>query len=92
LQVLDLGTRDYKEVWDLQKEIHEKRVDNKISNTLILVEHNPVITMGKSGHDGNVLFPVEFLKEKGLNTFRSNAVVMRLITVQANWSGIQSSM
>jgi lipoyl(octanoyl) transferase len=70
LQVLDLGTRDYKEVWDLQKEIHEKRVDNKISNTLILVEHNPVITMGKSGHDGNVLFPVEFLKEKGVEYFQ----------------------
>lgn len=70
MQVVDLGTRDYKEVWDLQKEIHEKRVDNKISNTLILVEHNPVITMGKSGHDSNVLFPVDFLREKGVEYFQ----------------------
>ena len=70
MQVLDLGFRDYKEVWDLQKEIHEKRVDNKTSNTLLLVEHNPVITMGKSGSDGNVLFPVEFLKEKGVEYYQ----------------------
>jgi lipoate-protein ligase B len=70
LQVVDLGTKDYKEVWDLQKEIHEKRIDKEISNTLILVEHNPVITMGKSGYDGNVLFPVELLKEKGIEYYQ----------------------
>ena len=70
MQLIDLGTRGYKEVWDLQKEIHEKRVSNKTSNTLLLVEHYPVITMGKSGSDGNVLFPVDFLKEKGVEYYQ----------------------
>ncbi|MGD8979869.1 MAG: lipoyl(octanoyl) transferase LipB [candidate division WOR-3 bacterium] len=69
MQLMDLGIKGYKEVWDLQKEIHEKRVEKKIPDTLILVEHNPVITMGKSGQESNVLYPVEFLKEKGVEFY-----------------------
>ena len=69
MQVLDLGTRGYKEVWDLQKEIHQHRIENRIANTLLLVEHDPVITMGKSGKQSNVLFPVDFLREKGVQYY-----------------------
>ncbi len=69
MYVLDLGNRDYKEVWNLQKSIHEKRVSERLPNTLLLVEHNPVITMGKSGQQSNVLFPVDFLKEKGVDFY-----------------------
>ena len=70
MQILDLGIKDYKEVWKLQKVIHEKRIGKKIPNTLILVEHNPVITMGKSGQQSNVLFPLDSLKEKGVDFYR----------------------
>lgn len=66
MQVLDLGHRDYKEAWDLQKVIYEKRVAAQIPNTLILVEHNPVVTMGRSGHDSSLLFPVDSLKGRGV--------------------------
>ncbi|MDH4210233.1 MAG: lipoyl(octanoyl) transferase LipB [candidate division WOR-3 bacterium] len=69
MYVLDLGDRDYKEVWELQKTIHEKRVNEELPNTLLLVEHNPVITMGKSGQESNVLFPEEFLKEKDVDFY-----------------------
>jgi lipoate-protein ligase B len=69
VQILDLGNRDYKEAWELQKTIHSKRAGRRIPNTLILVEHNPVITMGKSGQQDNVLFPVEFLKERGVDFY-----------------------
>ena len=54
LNILDLGQKDYKEVWDLQKIIHKKRTDREIADTLILVEHKPVITMGKSGKENNL--------------------------------------
>ena len=67
LNILDLKKRDYKEVWDLQKNIQQKRIKGDISDTLILVEHNPVITMGKSGKDDNLLFPPEHLKDKGID-------------------------
>ncbi len=69
MHVLDLGNKDYKEVWEIQKTIHEKRVKEESPNTLILVEHNPVITMGRSGQQSNVLFPVELLKEKGVDFY-----------------------
>lgn len=69
MQVLDLGRKDYKQVWDLQKTIHDKRVRRDIPNTLILVEHDPVITMGKSGEKTNVLVPVDLLKTKGVQYY-----------------------
>lgn len=66
LNVIDLGQKDYKEVWDLQKIIHQKRVEKEITDTLLLVEHNPVITMGKSGKQNNLLIPFKLLEEKGI--------------------------
>ncbi len=66
MHILDLGNRDYKEVWELQKNIHARRVVGELPNVLLLVEHNPVITVGKSGKPGNVLFPIEALNERGV--------------------------
>ncbi len=69
LSILDLQKKDYKEVWDMQREIHGKRLDGKIHDTLILVEHNPVITMGKSGKEKNLLIPYRLLKAKGIDFY-----------------------
>jgi lipoyl(octanoyl) transferase len=69
LNIVDLGKKDYKEVWDLQKLIHGKRIENKIDNTLLLVEHLPVITMGKSGKNENLLYSRDALKEKGVSYY-----------------------
>jgi len=69
INTLDLGKRDYKEVWDIQKDLHLKRVNNQIPNTLILVEHNPVVTMGKSGNNENIKVPIQLLKDKGIDVY-----------------------
>lgn len=69
INILDLGRRDYKEVWDMQKELHLKRVNGQIPNTLILVEHNPVVTLGKSGKSENIKIPIQLLKEKGIDFY-----------------------
>uniref|UniRef100_A0A7C4TDR1 Octanoyltransferase n=1 Tax=candidate division WOR-3 bacterium TaxID=2052148 RepID=A0A7C4TDR1_UNCW3 len=69
LKVLDFGNKDYKEVWDIQKVLHKRRVNGEIPDTLILVEHNPVITMGKSGKEENIRVPMELLKEKGIDFY-----------------------
>ena len=66
MNIIDLGQKDYKEVWDLQKRIHAKRAENEIENTLLLVEHAPVITMGKSGKIKNLLFTAGTLRQKGI--------------------------
>ncbi|MGQ9464214.1 MAG: lipoyl(octanoyl) transferase LipB [bacterium] len=69
INTLDLGKRDYKEVWDMQRELHLKRVNGQIPNTLILVEHNPVVTIGRSGKSENIKMPIQLLKEKGIDFY-----------------------
>jgi lipoyl(octanoyl) transferase len=47
-QVLSLsGIRPYKEVWELQKQLVEKRVRDECADTLIFCEHSPVVTRGR---------------------------------------------
>ncbi|HKW04106.1 MAG TPA: lipoyl(octanoyl) transferase LipB [Nitrososphaerales archaeon] len=56
LDVIDLGfALDFRAVWDLQKSILQKRIANEVRDTLILVEHDHVITLGRSSHVENVL-------------------------------------
>jgi lipoate-protein ligase B len=56
-QLLDLGTREYGEVWALQRELVGRRQRDEIPDTLILVEHPHVITLGRGTHKENVLAP-----------------------------------
>ena len=55
LQVQDLGLCSYKEVWDLQKNIHAERIAGKDQDTLLLVEHTPVYTFGKNADKNHLL-------------------------------------
>lgn len=53
--VKDLGIRSYKEVWDLQKDFQKKRIEKRLDDTLILVEHEPVYTLGKNANKNHLL-------------------------------------
>ena len=55
IDILDLGVRSYKKVWDLQKELVKKRQNGQINDTLILVEHEPVYTLGKNADQNHIL-------------------------------------
>tara|TARA_B100001750_G_scaffold181030_1_gene149555 strand:- start:203 stop:871 length:669 start_codon:yes stop_codon:yes gene_type:complete len=55
IDILNLGVKPYKEVWDLQKELVEKRRNGQINDTLILVEHEPVYTLGKNADENHIL-------------------------------------
>jgi lipoate-protein ligase B len=56
-RLLDLGTREYGEVWALQREMVAARQRDEVPDTLILVEHPHVITLGRGTHRENVLNP-----------------------------------
>jgi lipoyl(octanoyl) transferase len=59
-RVLDLGVRPYREVWDLQLAMVEERQRGEGIDTLILVEHPHVFTLGRSkAAVQNVLAPGE---------------------------------
>jgi len=68
-KVLDLGLREYAEVYDLQKRMVELRVKGEIEDTLILVEHPPVITIGRRGSRRNILISESRLREMGIKVF-----------------------
>lgn len=53
--VRDLGFMPYKKAWDIQKDMHQKRMDDQIKDTLLFVEHSPVYTLGKNANRDNLL-------------------------------------
>jgi lipoate-protein ligase B len=67
MKLLDLGQKNYEEVWKLQKEIVRRRAEGKDEDTLIVVEHNHVITLGRKTSEFNMKnqpIPV-YLVERG---------------------------
>lgn len=47
LEVMRLGRRSYEETHELQQQLVEQRLAGEITDTLILVEHDPVLTVGR---------------------------------------------
>jgi len=66
-RLLDLGTRPYREVWDIQHALHEAVRQGREPDTWILVEHTPVITLGRQAKRDNVLLSPEVLATRGVD-------------------------
>ncbi|HEY2734892.1 MAG TPA: lipoyl(octanoyl) transferase LipB [Polyangiales bacterium] len=66
LSVLKLGRRDYSSALALQNELHAARVAGEIADTLILLEHDPVITLGRGARREHVLATPEHLASLGI--------------------------
>jgi lipoyl(octanoyl) transferase len=70
-----LGLRPYKEVWEYQKEWLSKSLEFKKNNQsvvqeLILVEHLPVYTLGKSADPNHLLVNKDFLNRIGAESYQ----------------------
>ncbi|MFH1757822.1 MAG: lipoyl(octanoyl) transferase LipB [Pseudomonadota bacterium] len=63
-QALRLGMIEYEDALRLQNRLAEARKEEKIGDVLLLLQHPPVITMGKSGKVQNVLASPTTLQEK----------------------------
>jgi len=55
--LLDLGTIEYGEAWQFQKSLVERRAANEIPDTLLLLEHPHVVTLGRRGRREDVFDP-----------------------------------
>lgn len=66
---LDLGMVEYDRAWDLQKRLHSLRARHEIGDVLLLLEHPPTLTVGKSGSMKNVLASPERLAQLGISLF-----------------------
>ena len=67
--VLFLGRVAYGTALGLQRTLLELRKSARIENTLLLLEHPPVITLGRNAKLDNVLAPPEFLAQQGVELF-----------------------
>jgi len=70
LEVIDLGLRSYSSVWDFQKARQQALIQKAVGPALIICEHNPVITLGRSAKPGNVLMAQQKLQELGVELFK----------------------
>ncbi len=66
-RVLDLGLRPYREIWQMQHELHERVGKGQDPETWIFVEHPPVVTLGRNAKSGNVLLSKEALAQRGVD-------------------------
>jgi len=71
----DLGTMPYEECWRLQRALFDAALARKgaaggCAGDLLLVEHPPVYTLGKSGRERNLLVGEEVLRERGAEFYR----------------------
>jgi lipoate-protein ligase B len=66
-RLLDLGRRPYREVWALQRELHAAVAAGEAPDTWIVVEHEPVITLGRNAKAQNLLLSRELLAARGVD-------------------------
>jgi len=66
ISVLQLGTVDYATGQRLQQRLVELRKDAKIGDTLLLLEHSPVITLGRNAKASNIIASREELARRGV--------------------------
>ena len=71
-EVLDAGCIDYDEGVNLQRSLLEEVASGNRANTLVLVEHPPVLTLGASFHVENLLLPIEEYARNGIAIVRTD--------------------
>jgi len=72
LNLLQLGRVGYGEGLDLQRQLVEARHEGRIGNTLVLLEHPPVLTLGRNASRANILASDEFLAYRGVEIHEIN--------------------
>jgi lipoyl(octanoyl) transferase len=71
LQVRHLGRLRYAEGLELQARLVAERQAGRIDDTLVLLEHDPVFTLGRNARSENVLHSEESLRARGFDVFET---------------------
>ena len=70
LLVLNLGERSYAEVLAFQRDAAARRITGEIDqDVLVLVEHPPVVTLGRKKADNKLPVTEDFLRSRGIELF-----------------------
>jgi lipoate-protein ligase B len=73
MRTLDLGLIPYNDAWKIQEDVHARVVAGE-EETLLLLEHPPVITLGRRTADSrkNLLAPPHILQQMGIDLIESD--------------------
>ena len=69
ISLIQLGTVDYATGLRLQEQLVTLRKEEKIGDVLLLLEHSPVITLGRNAKAANVIASPELLRQRGVELF-----------------------
>ncbi|MFZ7120962.1 MAG: lipoyl(octanoyl) transferase LipB [Eubacteriaceae bacterium] len=72
VNVINLGVMKYNQTLKIQEKLRKMRIDKVIEDTLLIVEHEPVITLGCRGNKENIKISKENLSFKGINIYQTN--------------------
>jgi lipoyl(octanoyl) transferase len=72
IRYLYLGRVDYAEALRLQQELIALRQQGRIGNVLLLLEHPPVLTLGRNARRANILASDEMLASRGVTLHEIN--------------------
>ncbi len=64
---MDLGVKPYREVWELQHRLHEAVRGGSAPDTWVVVEHTPVVTLGRQAKRGNIFLSAQELARRGVD-------------------------
>ena len=70
IQARWLGRIDYREAWNLQKALVERRAAGELEDQLLLLEHNAVLTLGRQADESHVLASPRELRRRGIEVIR----------------------
>jgi len=72
LDIFDLGIMDYEKAFEIQIDKFDKRLKEEINDTLLILEHPSVITLGTSADNANVIASHEELALKNIRVINTN--------------------
>src|SRR5688500_2925477 len=61
-----LGTVPYAVAWDLQRDLVDERVAGRLPDTLLLLDHPPVVTLGRGGDPAHLVASAAELDARGV--------------------------
>jgi len=65
-----LGRITYRDAWAVQKDLVARRADGAVGDRILLLEHDPVLTLGRQADDAHVLASPRELRRRGIEVIR----------------------
>ena len=72
IECVDLGLIDYQKAFGIQEELRSKRQRGEIADTVLLLEHPPVFTLGKRDCPQDIVSSAETIAQDGIEMVKTN--------------------